>query len=279
MSSLITPTFVASRLHAPDVILLDATLPPVGVTPRVDTRSQYLAAHLPGALFFDIEELSNTSTSLPHMLPTPEQFARDMSRMGVSDGATLVVYEQTDVFSAPRAWWMLRCFGARNVFLLEGGIRAWMAAGLPVEEGPVDRPPATFHAQLAPAAVKSLSDMQKLIAQQAQILDARSRGRFEGTAPEPRAGLRSGHMPGAVSLPYTDLIRGNFMKSADELATIFRAKRVDLGEPITTTCGSGVTAAVIALGLEICGASQVSLYDGSWAEYAQGNEQVVEGAG
>ncbi len=279
MPPLVTPAWVSDRLGTPELILLDATLPPVGVTPAVDTHARYLATHLPGALFFDIEALSDRSSSLPHTLPSPERFAQNMSALGVHDGATIVVYEQGDVFSAPRARWTLQIFGASRVSLLDGGLQAWIAAGLPTEAGPVYRAPAVFHAKLGKDAVRDFGHIQQLLGGRAtpQILDARSSGRFDGTAPEPRAGLRSGHMPRANNIPYTQLIDGPRMKPAEELRAVFAQKDVDLYAPITTTCGSGVTAAVIALGLEICGAHEVSLYDGSWAEYAQQPGAVIEG--
>jgi thiosulfate/3-mercaptopyruvate sulfurtransferase len=269
MSPLVSPAWLASRLQDPNLVILDATLPPVGVNPPVDTHSRYLAQHLPGAVFFDIEELSDHSTTLPHMLPSPEAFSRAMATLGVGDGMTIVVYEQQGVFSAPRARWMLRTFGALNVSLLDGGLAAWLEAGLPAESGPVQRPEASFSAKPDPDTVRSYAQIQQTLAKGGQVVDARSAGRFAGTAPEPRAGLSSGHMPGSISLPFTELVEDGRLKDADQLREIFLAKNIAIERPITTTCGSGVTAAVIALGLEIAGAGEVGLYDGSWAEYAQ----------
>jgi thiosulfate/3-mercaptopyruvate sulfurtransferase len=257
-------------------VILDATLPPVGITPPIDTRGRYVAKHIPGAVFFDINELSDHSTSLPHMLPTPEAFSSSMSALGVGDGSTIVIYEQEGVFSAPRAWWMLRTFGIKQVYILDGGLHAWIEAGLPTESGPVQRSAASFHARLNHDAVKDFSQMQSKIAERGQILDARSVGRFTGASPEPRPGIDSGHMPGAVNVPFTELAEDGRLKSAEKLREIFVSKGVDLQQPITTTCGSGVTAAVIALGLKLVGAEKVSLYDGSWAEYAQRPEAVIE---
>jgi thiosulfate/3-mercaptopyruvate sulfurtransferase len=244
MTPLVTPARLASHLDDPNLVLLDATLPPVGVSPAPDTHARYLAQHLPGAVFFDIEAFSDHTSGLPHTLPSAAAFAAAIGALGVADTMTIVVYEQAGVFSAPRAWWMLRTFGAANISLLDGGLHAWLAAGLPVESGPVRRPAATFHATLDPA-------------------------------PEPRAGLRSGHMPGATSLPFTELVADGRLKPAAQLRDIFAAKGLDLTQPITTTCGSGVTAAVLALGLELAGARSVSLYDGSWAEYAQQPDAVI----
>jgi thiosulfate/3-mercaptopyruvate sulfurtransferase len=276
MNPLVATSWLAGRLHDPGVVILDATLPPVGVTPLVDTRARYLAKHIPGAIFFDIEDLSDHSTSLPHMLPPSEVFSRSMSELGIGNEMDIIIYEQEGVFSAARAWWMLKTFGAPNVYLLEGGLHAWIEAGLPTGSGEVHRARASFHGKLDPDAVKDFSQMQQMIAAHAQVLDARSGGRFAGTLPEPRPGISSGHMPGAISIPFTELVEEGRLKPAEELRRIFAAKGVDMKQPITTTCGSGVTAAVIALGLEVAGAKRVSLYDGSWAEYGAHPEAVIE---
>jgi thiosulfate/3-mercaptopyruvate sulfurtransferase len=276
MNPLVTTSWLADRLHDPGIVILDATLPPVGVKPPVDTRARYFAKHIPGAVFFDIEELSDRSNPLPHMLPTPDVFARSLSALGISDDMAIVVYEQEGVFSGPRAWWMLKSVGAQNVYLLDGGLQAWLEAGLPTQIGDVHRAPAGFHAKFDQDAVKDFSQIQQMIATHAQILDARSAGRFAGTLPEPRPGISSGHMPGATSIPFTELVQEGRLRGAEELRQIFTAKGVDMKQPITTTCGSGVTAAVIALGLEVAGAKQVSLYDGSWAEYAGRPEAAIE---
>jgi thiosulfate/3-mercaptopyruvate sulfurtransferase len=280
MNPLVDIQWLAERLPTPardpNLVVLDATLPPVGVVPRVDTRERYVEEHIPGAIFFDIDELSDHSTPLPHMLPTAEAFARNMSEMGVSDDSTIVVYERAGVFSAPRAWWMLRAFGAQKVHVLDGGLRSWVDAGLPTESGEVRQTPAKFNAKLDRKEVSDFAEIREMIAQHGQILDARSAGRFAGTAPEPRAGITSGHMPGAISLPFTELAENGRLKSAAQLQKLFRAKGVDVEKPVTTTCGSGVTAAVLALGLEIAGAKKVQLYDGSWSDYAQRPEAVIE---
>jgi thiosulfate/3-mercaptopyruvate sulfurtransferase len=276
MGSLITTSWLAARLDDPGIVILDATLPPVGVTPPVDTRARYSAEHIPGAVFFDIEELSDRPNPLPHMLPPSDVFSGNVSALGIGDQLNIVIYEQEGVFSGPRAWWTLKTFGAQHVYLLDGGLRAWIEAGLPTHSGEVHREPAVFHARLDQKAVKDFSHMQQMIATHGQILDARSAGRFAGTIPEPRPGLSSGHMPGATSVPYTELVEEGRLKPAEELRRIFIAKGVDLQQPITTTCGSGVTAAVLALGLEAAGAKQVSLYDGSWSEYAARPEAVIE---
>jgi thiosulfate/3-mercaptopyruvate sulfurtransferase len=276
MNPMVSVSWLAERLNDPQVVVLDATLPPVGVVPPVDTRGRYLERHIPGGVFFDIDELSDHSTSLPHMLPGEEEFSRKMAELGVSDTMTIVVYEQAGVFSAARAWWMLRTFGAREVHILDGGLEAWVSAGQPVESAPVKRDRVEFAAKLDASVVKGFEDVQRMIAGKRQILDARSAARFAGTAPEPRPGISSGHMPGSTSVPFTELVVDGRMRDEQGLRDVFAAKGVDLTQPITTTCGSGVTAAVIALGLEIAGAKQVSVYDGSWAEYAQRPEAVIE---
>lgn len=276
MNPLVSPTWLVQRLHDPDVVVLDATLPPVGITPPIDTRARYLARHIPGAVFFDIEALSDRSTSLPHMLPTAKVFSQSMSNLGVDDRMFIVVYEQEGVFSAPRAWWMLRTFGVQDVHILDGGLPAWIEAGFPVDEGPVNRNPVPFQAKLDQNAVKDFTQIRQLIAEHAQILDARSAGRFAGTSPEPRHGLNPGHMPGTINTPFTDLLENGCLKSVAELSRYFSDKDIDIARPITTTCGSGVTAAVIALALTIIGARQVNLYDGSWAEYAQQPQAIIE---
>jgi thiosulfate/3-mercaptopyruvate sulfurtransferase len=210
------------------------------------------------------------------MLPSEAEFSRKIAELGIGNDMCIVIYEQEGVFSAPRAWWMLRIFGAQDVHILDGGLRSWIEGGFPTESGAVHRPAASFNAKLDPNAVKSFADIQAMLQQHAQVVDARSAGRFAGTAPEPRPGLSSGHMPGSISLPFTELVQDGRMKSSEQLREVFRDKKIDLGRPVTTTCGSGVTAAVIALGLELAGAKEVSLYDGSWAEYAQKPEAVIE---
>jgi thiosulfate/3-mercaptopyruvate sulfurtransferase len=278
MDLLVTTSWLADRLNDPGVVILDATLPPVGVTPAVDTHARYQARHIPGAIFFDIEAFSDRSSPYPHMLPAVDVFARKLSALGIGDHHEIIVYEQEGVFSAPRAWWMLRTLGAAKAHLLDGGLRAWVEAGLPTEAGPVQHPPAIFHATFDQNAVRDFAQIQQRIADHGQILDARSSARFHGAVPEPRPGIHSGHMPGATNVPFTELAEAGRMKSTQELQQIFAAKGVDMKQPISTTCGSGVTAAVVLLGLELAGAKQVSLYDGSWAEYAAQPQAVIEEA-
>jgi thiosulfate/3-mercaptopyruvate sulfurtransferase len=285
MSALVSAAWLASRIADPalaaDTIVLDATLPPVGVQPVPDMRASYLACHIPGALFFDIDELSDHSTPLPHMLPDAATFAAAMGQLGIRHEATIVVYEQQGVFSAPRAWWMLRSFGARHVVLLDGGLNAWKAAGLACEQGNATRTPTSFQAQLNHSAVVPFDELRSMLdgiasgADSTQLLDARSAARFTAAAPEPRPGLPSGHIPGATSLPFTTLVDDGRMRSAEQLRKIFAERGVNLNRPIMTTCGSGVTAAVVLLAAELAGASGVRLYDGSWAEYASQPDSII----
>ncbi len=276
MEHLVSVSWLADHLKDEETLVLDATLAPPGSAVSVTPRARYEANHIPGAIFFDIDEFSDHATTLPHMLLSAEAFASKMSALGVESGKTIVVYEQEGVFSGPRAWWMLRTFGAQKVYLLDGGLRAWVESGLPTESGVVAREPASFHATLRKDAVKDFAQILESISGKAQIVDARSAGRFAGSAPEPRPGISSGHMPGAINVPFTDLLETGRYKSADELRRVFSAKGVDLDRPITTTCGSGVTAAVVGLALELAGAESFSLYDGSWAEYAIQPNAVIE---
>lgn len=275
MSILVDTAWLSERLGQPGIVVVDASLPPTGVTPPPDTRARFVQQHIPGAVFFNIDEISDHSSPYPHMLPSPQEFAQKMSALGISDTATIVVYEQQGIFSASRAWWMLRTMGAQNVHLLNGDLAAWIAAALPTESGEAHPAPADFHANYDASAVVSYEQLQSKLNANQQVLDARSAGRFTGAAPEPRPGLSSGHMPGATSTPFTELTAQGKLKSPDELRAYFTSKDVDLAKPITTTCGSGVTAAVIALGLELAGAQGIALYDGSWAEYARRPESVI----
>lgn len=278
MDHLVAPDWLAAHLADSDVVVLDASLPVVGVTPVVDTHAAYLASRIPGAIFFDIEAISDHATTLPHMLPAPDAFAQNMSALGISNTDHIIVYEQQGVFSGPRAWWTLRTFGVTRVSLLDGGLRAWIASGGATESRPVHRPAANFTASLDASAVEDLAAIKEVLSHHGQVIDARSSGRFNGTAPEPRPGLTSGHMPGAISLPFGELVQDGHLRPAEELRSIFKQRGLDLDKPITTTCGSGVTAAVLSLALEQAGAANVTLYDGSWAEYAsQPNAEIVTG--
>ncbi len=278
MNPLVSTSWLLSRMDDPDVVVVDATMAPVGVTPVVDVWARYLEAHVPGAVFFDVEALSDHGTTLPHMLPSAGSFAESMAALGVGSSGTIVVYEQAGVFSAARAWWMLRTFGARDVRVLDGGLRAWVEAGLRTAAGEVRRERGRFEAVLDERAVVSLGEVRRMLAEGAQIADARSAGRFAGTAPEPRAGIALGAHAGGEECSVYGAGGGWADTWGGGDAGGVSGEGLDLERPITTTCGSGVTAAVLALGLEVCGAAEVRLYDGSWAEYASTPGVEIVGA-
>ena len=276
---LVSPDWLHDRLTAPDLVILDASwyLPAAGRDPEAEFR----AAHIPGARRFDLDAMSDTESSLPHMLPRPEVFAARMRTLGVGDGQQIVVYDGMGLFSAPRVWWMLKAFGVRDALVLDGGLPAWVAAGYPTEEGePHPRERRHFTARLDHGAVADADDVARALASgAAQVVDARSGTRFRGEEPEPRPGVRPGHMPGARNLHYAALQREGRMKSPEELAAVFSENGVDPDRPIVTTCGSGVTAAIIALALETMGRPARGLYDGSWSEWgADPNRVVATGA-
>ncbi len=275
--NLVSTQWLHDHLDAPDIVVIDASwhLPPAGR----DGRAEYLEEHVPGALFFDIDELSDPDSPLPHMLPSPEKFASRMRKMGIGDGNRVVAYDTLGLFSAARAWWMFRVMGHQDVAILDGGLPKWKAEGKPLEDGP-PRPQQERHftARLQTMMVKDKSDVLG-IAQNGsvQILDARAAERFEGSAPEPREGLRSGHIPGSRNLPYGDLLNadGTLMDSED-LRTAFEHSGIDTSRPVVTSCGSGVTAAVLSLGLTVLEARNHALYDGSWSEWGADDALPIE---
>lgn len=262
----VTAAWLAERLRAPDIVVVDGTwhLP---TTQRL-AGEEYLAAHIPGAVFFDIDTIADTDSGLPHMLPRPEAFSSRMRKLGIGDGQTVVVYDTYGLFSAPRVAWTFRVMGVTSVFILEGGLPAWIAADGDLESGPVSRPERHFTARIDHTAVRDLSAVSAALKSgSAQVVDARPAERFRGDMPEPRPGLRAGHMPGALNVPFSDLLEDGRLKSPDALKATFQANGVDLSRPAITTCGSGVTAALLQLALESAGAKAVTLYDGSWAEW------------
>lgn len=262
---LVSTDWLAPRLDDPKVRVVDATLPLVGQPGH--GRDSYVAAHIPGAVFFDINAVADPDTDLPHMLPSPAAFAQAAAELGLGADHTVVVYDAHGIYSAPRVWWTLRAMGHEDVFVLDGGLRAWLAEGRPVETAAAAPRPAQRPSAFNPDLVADITDVTDVLASgAAQVVDARSAGRFRGEAPEPRASLRSGHMPGALNLPFNEVVRADgTLKSADELRPLFA--HVDLSRPIITTCGSGVTAAVLALALARLGRFDVAVYDGSWTEW------------
>ncbi|MCX2722885.1 3-mercaptopyruvate sulfurtransferase [Roseibium salinum] len=271
---LVSTQWLADHLASPDLVVINAWMPPVN-TP--DLRPVYPDAHIPGAVFFDVNEVCDKSSDLPHMLPAPHVFSSAMRKLGVGDGQTLVVYDDFGFYSAPRVWWTLRSMGATRVHVLDGGFPKWQAEDRPVADTETRRVQSHFSSRLNHSAVADIGDIQNAVSTGTrQIVDARSAGRFEGTAAEPRAGLRSGHIPGSLNLPFTKLIRddGTF-RSKEELAAAFRDAGVDPDKPVTTTCGSGVTAAILTLALTIIGSRDLALYDGSWAEWGSREDTDV----
>lgn len=258
--------WLASHLGTPGLVVVDASwhMPASGR----DGLAEYRTGHIPGAVFFDIDRIADQASPLPHMLPRPEAFSSAMRRLGIGDGQSIVVYDNAGLMSAPRVWWTFRVMGVRDVRILDGGLAAWTAAGHGLEDGEVRRGERHFTARLDNSAVRNLQEMQSLVANGGvQILDARGRGRFEGSEAEPRPGLRGGHMPGAINLPWTELVLDGRLKSEKVLGEILAARGIDPARPTVTTCGSGVTAAVLALAVLAAGGRQPALYDGSWTEW------------
>jgi thiosulfate/3-mercaptopyruvate sulfurtransferase len=274
---IVTPGWLMASLGARELVVLDGSYY-LGPMNR-DADAEYRTGHIPGALRFDIDKIADTSSPLPHMLPTREAFAEAVGAMGISERDTIVCYDGLGMFASPRLWWTFRLFGAENVFVLQGGLPTWIAEGLPVESGVATRTPARFHAREPADVVHDLARMQRVVAERSvQVVDARPAERFRGQAPEPRPGLRSGHIPGSFNVPHTSLVQDGRLLPPQRLREAFRAAGVDLNRPIVTTCGSGVSAATIWLALDAIGVEPAGLYDGSWSEWgARGDLPIAPG--
>ena len=267
---LVSTEWLAEHLKDANVKLLDATFKLPGVLPL--PKDDYLAAHIPGAVYFDVDGVSDHSNPLPHMYPSAEQFGRDVGALGVSNNDTVVIYDSGGWVAAPRAWWMFLSYGHRDVRILNGGLKKWRAEGRPVESGEVTAKTATFKASYDAKRVRSIEQMIANVKSRAeQVIDARAADRFEGRAPEPRAGIRAGHIPGALNLPYNTLFDAatGTMKPLEELRKAFAGAGVDTEKPIVTSCGSGVSAGVLTLALYRLGVENTALYDGSWSEWGK----------
>jgi thiosulfate/3-mercaptopyruvate sulfurtransferase len=267
---LVSTDWLAGHLGSPGVAIVDASwhLPTAGR----DGAEEFLQRHIPGAVHFDIDAVADKASSLPHMLPDPVAFASAARKLGVGDGMKIVVYDSLGLFSAPRVWWTFRAFGKRDVAVLDGGLPKWIAEGRPLAEGLAMAQPRHFTARLDHALVASLDDMRAASASSAQpsgpqIIDARAAPRFRGDELEPRPGLRSGHIPGSRNLPWSGLVADGRLKSPTELEAAFAAIGYDPARPVVTTCGSGVTASILALALAVLGRDAIPVYDGSWSEW------------
>jgi len=275
--ALVETEWLAAHLDDRQVTIVDASFKLPGITPTA--REDYDRGHIPGAVFFDIDDIAAPSTSLPHMIPSAELFARKMEGLGIGDDSRVVVYDSAGLSSAARAWWMLRLFGHHNVALLDGGLPKWQAEGRPLATAVPIPPQRRFAARFNPALVRDKPALlDNLSTQDEQVIDARAAGRFEGTAEETRPGLRRGHIPGSRNLPYDRVTdpQTHRVRGADELSRLFRDAGVNLDGPIVTSCGSGVTACALAFALHLIGHPGAAVYDGSWSEWGLPGDTPVE---
>jgi thiosulfate/3-mercaptopyruvate sulfurtransferase len=262
----VSTTQLADQFGAPDLAIIDASF--FMPAENRDAKAEYFAGHIPGAAFFDIDAIADHTTPLPHMLPTPDDFAAAVGKLGLSESMRIVVYDASCLVGAARVWWTLRLFGAEHVTILEGGLQQWLKEGRPLESGCREPEPRVFTPRFSRSGVAAADDVVEASeANSAQIIDARSVARFTGDAPEPRPGLRSGHIPGSRSLPWNKVAENSRIKPASEVKSALAEAGVDLERPIITTCGSGVTAAILLLAIETIGKNDVALYDGSWSEW------------
>lgn len=273
---LVSTDWLAQHLNAPDLRVVDASwyLPNEERNPRAEFEGE----HIPGAVFFDIDEICDETSDLPHMLPRPEKFASRMRKMGIGDGNRVVVYDGAGLFSAARVWWMLRAMGHEDVAVLDGGLPKWKAEGRPLGDMPALPRERHFTARLNNLMVRSIDQMLANVKSgKEQVFDARAKGRYEGTAPEPRPDSRSGHIPGSHSLPFNTLLNDDqTFKSAEEVRGILDAAGYDAKKPAVASCGSGVTASVVYLALQLIGHKSIAVYDGSWSEWGMRADTPIE---
>jgi thiosulfate/3-mercaptopyruvate sulfurtransferase len=274
MRNFVTTEWLAAHLQDSGLVVVDGSWYLPGL--KRDPMDEYLAAHIPGAVYFDIDEIADHSTDLPHMLPSSETFALHMTRLGIADGMKVVVYDGAGLFSAPRVWWTFRLFGVKDVSILEGGFPKWKSEGRPTESGMTKRAPTQFTAKKQKELVADLARVEKTLdTKSAQVVDSRPADRFRGEAPEPRPGIRSGHMPGAKNVPAGSLVKGGVLVSEQEIMAALNAGGVDTSKPVITSCGSGVSAAVLWLALDEIGKTPQALYDGSWSEWGTREDKPV----